>query len=110
MNDVQQPPNGNRLHRSEELKSELELYGDPGIATYDEPVPKFLKLTYITLPIWGVISFMIFYNGSVGWFDRGYWHELQVAANTTMPAHNSTFPAADKALQKEALVSQAETD
>lgn len=68
---------------------ELELYGDPGIASYERKrIPLFLWLTYILLPIWGVITFYYFWNGSTGIFDRGYWHELQVAANTTFPIKN----------------------
>jgi len=31
----------------------IELFGDPGIASYNGKVPKFLLLTYMTLPIWG---------------------------------------------------------
>lgn len=64
---------------------EIEEYGDPGIRSLDAPVPKWLIVTFIVLPIWGVISFFIFWNGSTGWFDRGYWHQLQQAANTTYP-------------------------
>lgn len=72
---------------------EIELYADPGIATYDAKVPTFLKLTYLVLPIWGIITLYIFWNGSVGWFDRGYWKELQIAANTTFPFENQdTLP------------------
>lgn len=72
-----------RAGMSEE--EEVELYGDEGIASKDTPVPRWLILTYITLPIWGIITFILFWNGSVGWLDRGYWKELQIAANTTFP-------------------------
>lgn len=75
----------------ESSDSELELYGDPKIASLDAKVPLFLKLTYIILPIWGIVTFYIFCNGSVGWFDRGYWKELQVAANTTFPIENQNM-------------------
>ena len=80
-------------NRTDELNSheEIELYGDPGIASYDAKVPKFLLLTYIFLPIWGIIAFYYFWNGSTGWFDRGYWHELQIAANTTFPIENQNM-------------------
>jgi hypothetical protein len=70
---------------------EIELYGDPGIATFDAKVPKFLIATYLIWPIWGMITFYYFWNGSFGWFDRGYWHELQIAANTTFPIENQNM-------------------
>lgn len=62
---------------------EIEDYGDERIASYEgKKVPLFLKLTYFSLPVWGLITLFYFWNGSFGWFDRGYWHELQIAANT----------------------------
>jgi hypothetical protein len=67
------------------MKDELETYGDEGIASKDAPVPTWLKLTYIILPLWGILAFWIYWNGSSGWLDRGYWQQLQRAANTTMP-------------------------
>lgn len=71
------------------LKGDLEEYGDPKIASFPGgKIPKFLMITYILLPIWGFFEFYYFWNGSQGWTDRGYWHELQVAANTTFPIHN----------------------
>lgn len=73
-------------------EGEIELYGDPSIATYDAKVPGFLKLIYIILPIWGIVTFYYFWNGSLGWFDRGYWRELQIAANTTYPMENQNMP------------------
>jgi len=76
---------------------ELELYGDPGIATYDAKVPKFLTFSYIFWPVFGIITLYFFWNGSIGWFDRGYWRELQIAANTTFPIENqNTLPANSK--------------
>lgn len=71
--------------------SEIELYGDPGIASYDAKVPLFLKLTYILLPIFGFIAWYYFWNGSTGWLDRGYWNQLQIAANTTLPYENQNL-------------------
>lgn len=53
--------------------------------SFDAPVPKWLLWSYIILPIWGLITLYIFWNGSWGWLDRGYWKELQQAANTTFP-------------------------
>ncbi len=64
---------------------EIEEYGDPGILSADAPVPTFLKWTYILLPIWGIIAFSLYWNGSSGWLDRGYWRQLQEAAGTTFP-------------------------
>ncbi len=76
--------------KSEE--EEIELYGDPGIASMDAKVPRWLILTYIILPIWGIFTFAIYWNGSWGWLDRGYWQELQMAANTTRPYKNMDDP------------------
>lgn len=70
---------------------EMELYGDPGIASYNNRVPRWLLWTYFSLPIWGIVVLVIFFNGSLGWFDRGYWRELQIAANTTFPIHNASI-------------------
>jgi len=70
---------------------EIELYGDPGIASFDARVPKFLMILYIVMPIWGFFTFYYFWNGSLGWFDRGYWHQLQIAANTTFPIENQNM-------------------
>lgn len=70
---------------------EVELYGDPKIASFDAKFPKFLILTYIVLPIWGIISLCYYWNGSRGWLDRGYWKELQIAANTTFPIQNQNI-------------------
>lgn len=74
-------------HSSEEI----ELYGDPGIATFNAKVPLFLMFIYMLLPIWGFFVWYYFWNGSVGWLDRGYWQELQIVANTTYPHENSRF-------------------
>jgi hypothetical protein len=75
---------------------EIELYGDPGIASYDAKIPKFLILTYILLPIWGIATGYYYWNGSVGWLDRGYWHQLQIAANTTLPYENQNIEAEEE--------------
>lgn len=71
---------------------ELEAYPD-GLFSKDAKVAGWLKATYIILPIWGVITFLIFWNGSHGWLDRGYWDQLQRAANTTYPPININDPA-----------------
>ncbi len=70
---------------------EIELYGDPGIATFDAKVSKFLIATYLLLPIWGFVTLYYFWNGSFGWLDQGYWRELQIAANTTFPIENQNM-------------------
>jgi hypothetical protein len=62
---------------------DTEFYGDPGIASMDARIPSWLKWVYVTLPIWGLISLYLYWNGSHGWLDRGYWQQLQKAANTT---------------------------
>lgn len=70
-------------------EKDYEIYsGDPGLKQADGPVPAWLKLTYLILPIWGIITFMMYWNGSWGWLDRGYWNQLQQAANTTLPYIN----------------------
>ncbi len=67
-----------------EINEELEDYHDPRILSADAPVGIWLKILYISLPIWGVITFLIFWNGN----PSGYWSELQKAANTTYPFKN----------------------
>lgn len=71
----------------EETDEELHAYGDPGIVSADAPVPWWLKLTYISLPILGILAFFFFWNGAGGWFDRGFWYELEKAANTTFKVY-----------------------
>ena len=72
-----------------EEEEEMELYGDPGIASCDAKVPTFLKFSYIFWPLWGIATFYYFWNGSmIGWMDPSYWDQLQIAANTTFPIQN----------------------
>ena len=47
-------------------------------------VPRWLKVLYILLPVWGLFWLYTYWNGSSGVLDRGHWHELQQAAKTTM--------------------------
>lgn len=75
---------------------ETELYGDQGIATNDAKIPRWLIWTYALLPIWGLFSLYYYWNGSHGWLDRGYWQQLQRAANTTYPQVNYTQVEAAK--------------
>lgn len=70
----------------------LETFGDPQIASGHGGVPLFLWFTYAILPIWGIVTFFYFYNGSHGWWDRGSWRQLQIAANTTFPTDNVNWP------------------
>lgn len=65
--------------------SETEHYGDQGIASNDAPIPMWLKFNYVFWIIFGLVGFYLYWNGSSGWFDRGYWNELQRAANTVYP-------------------------
>lgn len=67
---------------------EVDVYGDDKIKSAHAKIDTWLKILYVLLPIWGVASFFIFWNGSTGWEDRGYWHQLQKAANTTFPKIN----------------------
>lgn len=81
--------------------NELDFYGDTGIASCDAKIPKFLIFTYIFWPLWGIATFFYFWNGSlVGWMDPGYWHELQVAANTTFPIENQNMLPQNQALEE----------
>lgn len=80
------------VHKNDQEDSELEHYGDEGIASQNAPVPVWLKFNYVFWIIFGIIWFYMFWNGStVSFFDRGYWHELQQAANTTFPPINQNL-------------------
>lgn len=69
-------------------------YVDEGApASNDARIPRWLLWVYVSLPIWGIIWFCLFWNGSFGWFDRGAWSQLQQAANTTYPALDLTNPS-----------------
>lgn len=66
------------------------LYREEPIPSEENKVPKWLILTYLILPIWGLLALIFYWNGSNNsWFDRGYWAELQQAANTTFPNENA---------------------
>jgi hypothetical protein len=67
---------------------DIEFYGDTRIASGHAPIPSWLKWVYVILPIQGLLIFYLFWNGSSGWLDRGYWLQLQKAANTTFPQIN----------------------
>lgn len=87
----------NQEHSIEnEDEHELEEYGEPGIVSADAKVPRWLKATYIILPIFGILAWYYFINGSHGWLDRGYWGQLQRAANTTYPFIDQDYPEYDQ--------------
>lgn len=67
------------------MSDEIEHYGDEGISSKDKKVPRWLFWSYPVIIIWGFIWFYLYWNGANGWIDRGYWFELEKAANTTMP-------------------------
>ena len=68
----------------------VDEYGDHEVQEYaNTPVPTFLKWVYVILPIWGALWFYLYWDGSTGWLDRGYWSELEAAANTTMEVEAS---------------------
>lgn len=71
---------------------EITSYGDTNIRSGDAPISKWLKAVYYTLPVWGILWFWLFWNGSYGWLDQGYWQQLQRAANTTFPTMNQDSP------------------
>jgi hypothetical protein len=73
---------------SDEENPVTDIYGDDRIKSRDAKVDGWLKFFYIVLPIWGFIILALYWNGSKGWLDRGYWNQLQKAANTTYPKIN----------------------
>ena len=72
--------------------NEIEFYGDEFIASKNEPVPRWLIANYIIWPIVGLCCLYLYWNGSHGWLDRGYWQQLQRAANTVVPFRNADDP------------------
>jgi hypothetical protein len=68
-----------------EERSDVDLYGDSGIASGHAPPPKWLIVSNTFFTIFGLVCLYLFWNGSFGWLDRGYWSQLQRAANTTYP-------------------------
>lgn len=51
----------------------------------ESKIPSFLYLVYILVFFGGLLAFILFWNGSKGWLDRGFWQKLQQAASTTYP-------------------------
>lgn len=66
----------------------LENYGDDSISSYHGIVPAWLKFQYFFWIAWGIVWFFLYWNGSWGYVDRGYWQQLQRAAQTTFPFSN----------------------
>lgn len=83
-------------HNQKDEEDEVYQYGDPNIASANAPIPGWLKFSNIFWIILGLIGFYFFWNGSYGWLDRGYWHQLQQAANTTFPSENYDNPSIKK--------------
>jgi hypothetical protein len=74
------------------MHEETEEYGDPRIESFDKDIPTFLKWSYVLVPIWGILIYVLYFNGSHGWLDRGYWRQLQNAAKTTYPIQQFDTP------------------
>lgn len=60
-------------------------YDDNEIVSKETPIPGWLKLIYVVSLSLGLSTAILYWNGSWGWLDRGYWEELQRAAFTTFP-------------------------
>ncbi len=73
--------------------SDIEEYGDEDIASADAKIPGWLKWSYLILIVWGIIWLFLYWNGAKGWIDRGYWFQLEQAANTTVPFRDADEPA-----------------
>lgn len=74
-----------------ENDDEIEEYGgDPMITSKNAPIPGWLSKSYYFWILFGFVWFYFFWNGSYGWLDRGYWQQLQRAAQTTIPFHVET--------------------
>ncbi len=63
-----------------------ENFEDVGVPDEDhQKIPRWLFWSY---PFWillGLFWCYYFWDGSWGWLDRGYWYQLEQAANTTPP-------------------------
>lgn len=79
---------------SGEQKEIIEVFGDNEVREYAHTkVPKFLLGVYVILPIWGITWWLLFWDGSTGWFDRGYWNELESAAKTKLVVEEVSKPS-----------------
>lgn len=68
----------------------IDYYGDEHITSYHGKVPLWLKIQYVFWIAWGVVWFFLYWNGSWGYLDKGYWHQLQISAQTTFPQQDSS--------------------
>lgn len=75
-------------NESEAEHEELDVYADGAITSGHGKIPRWLWWFYIGMPIWGLVWLYVYWNGSFGWADNGYWEQLQRAANTTSPYIN----------------------
>jgi hypothetical protein len=73
---------------SAENEEDVFNYGDERIASAHNKVSPFLKAVYIIMPIWGIIWWFLYWNGTSGWLDRGYWQQLQRANSSAYPFIN----------------------
>jgi len=65
-------------------KYEVDIFAEHDIEEFeDTPTPAFLKWLYVLIPIWGIVWFIFYWNGSQGTLDRGAWQGLEKAAKTT---------------------------
>lgn len=68
---------------TQENKDPLDMYAGGEIQEIpDTKIPWYIKLITLVLPLWGILWFFYFANGSFGWVDRGAWNDLQKAAQT----------------------------
>lgn len=52
------------------------------IQEYSRPIPMWLKMMYVVLPILGIWILFMYWNGSWGFMDPGTWQSLQEASCT----------------------------
>lgn len=78
------------------MNNDDELFEVP--QTEENRIPIFLHVTYILVFVLGLWAFIVYWNGSHGFLDRGYWGALQKAAYTTYPFEKKE-PYLDDALE-----------
>ncbi len=72
---------------------EGEIYGDDEVIEYtNTKIPKWLWIFYIGMPLWAILWFWLYWDGSEGLLDRGHWRALEEAAHTTYPFEESQGP------------------
>jgi hypothetical protein len=87
---------------------DLELYGDPGIASKNAKIPTWLICSNWFWVIVGFVGLFLYWNGSYGWLDRGYWSQLQRAANTAYPYTTMEIVEREAAEKREAATNKHE--